>query len=131
MGLNLCGLLIFTTLADFMCTILAWITNIVLEGREVGPSNYCQFHTLARPMKSLATEITLPIITPIDALWAFIDSSSYVLCPFSSLSFTPRRLQPWTIASKWQHDHCATLTRSPSVVAKRVYSRDTVNLPMK
>ena len=31
MGLNLCGLLIFTTLADFMCTILAWITNIILH----------------------------------------------------------------------------------------------------
>ena len=31
MGLNFCGLLIATTLAVFMCTILAWITNIVLR----------------------------------------------------------------------------------------------------
>ena len=31
MGLNFCGLWIFTTLAVFMSTILAWITNIILH----------------------------------------------------------------------------------------------------
>ena len=44
---------------------LVWLARPQLpsrDGREVGSSNYCQFHTSARPMKSPATEITPPII---------------------------------------------------------------------
>ena len=72
------------------------------SGREVRSSNYCQFHTLARPMKLPATKITPSIIVPLDAVWAFIDSSSPLPCPFSSFCFTPQYLQSWTIASKWR-----------------------------
>ena len=33
--------------------------------REIESCNYCQLHTSAQPMKSLPTQITLAIITPI------------------------------------------------------------------
>lgn len=93
-------------------------------GREVGSIYYFPFHTSARPMTSLPTQITPAIITPIAAVQPFIDSSNTVPWPFPSLCFIPRHL---TIASTWQCNHCATLNWSPNTMAKLFCSRDAMS----